>query len=112
MATRKLYSCIAYSIRLASKEGQTDTAKCLWDALHGLTQDNKLERQPISLFSALNLTESQQPVSPAAVLLGLVSAAKNTGTQTSDVMITQAECVGLLEGVMQQAQESVCGLVK
>ena len=106
-ASRRLCACIGYAIRQAAREKRQDVAQPLWQALHIMTTQN-ISREPISLWSALGLSEGEFPESALSAAGGSCGpkAGQTFGfldrtTQTEVEVITHGE----FENIMQRNME-------
>ena len=109
-ASRRLCACIGYAIRQAAREKRQDVAQPLWQALHIMTTPD-ISREPISLWSALGLSEGEFPESALSAVGG--SCGPKAG-QTSYGFLdrtiqTEVEVItrGEFEKIMQRNMETL-----
>ena len=109
-ASRRLCACFGYAIRQAAREKRQDVAQPLWQALHIMTTPD-ISREPISLWSALGLSEGEFPESALSAAGG--SCGPKAG-QTSFGFLdrtiqTEVEVItrGEFEIIMQRNMETL-----
>ena len=127
--SRKLASCIAYSLRHAKKAGWEEVADFLSSALFHATKCRN-HRHPVRLYSALGLdmelhdscalnggkidddSSSQRGTSVDSASQQLLGASVDSATQTVEEVFTNDECQRITEGLVEKLMKQTYATVQ
>ncbi|CAE7812733.1 unnamed protein product [Symbiodinium sp. CCMP2456] len=125
--TRKLESCIAYSLRHAKKAGWEEVADFLSSALFHATKCRN-HRHPVRLYSALGLDmelheslnggkiddhfSSQRGTAVDSASQQLLGTSVDSATQTVEEVFTNDECQRITEGLVEKLMKQTYATVQ
>ena len=127
--SRKLASCIAYSLRHAKKAGWEEVADFLSSALFHATECRN-HKHPVRLYSALGLdmelhdpcvrnrgkiddnSSSQRGTSVDSASQQLLGTSADSATQTVEEVFTNDECQRITEGLVEKLMKQTYATVQ